>query len=318
MSLVTFSFNIAALPISYQSAFLTRLFQLNLEYQVLTAPVPPSPPAESLPMPDFAPVEGDEPAPVKKARKNPWADLTEEQRAERLAKLAAGRAAKKTRKMSEDSLAAPVAVAAPVGDKYDQMSAQQLRDDLADRKGVPPTPEGAKPTGPRRHSGKFSTVELLRTELRRLDALAAAPAPVVADTASETSSKKPRKNPWADLTPEQKAERVAKMQATRKAYLAGVAAAEAANEARLREEVAAEVAAEAAAAAPAAASDTASETSSKKTRKSGWANYTPEQREARIAKMKASRQRTMANLADISRLHAVFGLPASASTDGSA
>lgn len=112
MSSVSFSFNIGALPVAYQSAFLTRLFQLNLEFQVLTAPVPPSPPAESLPMPDFAAVEGDVPAPVKK-RKNPWDALSEEQKAERLAKLAAGRAAKKARKMSEDSLSDSVESAAP-------------------------------------------------------------------------------------------------------------------------------------------------------------------------------------------------------------
>jgi hypothetical protein len=67
-----------------------------------------------------------------------------------------------------------------------------------------------------------------------------------------------------------------------------------------------------------ALTDAVSETSSKKPRKSGWANYTPEQRQARIDKMKASRQRTMANLADNTRLLSIFGLPASTSLDGSA
>jgi hypothetical protein len=67
-----------------------------------------------------------------------------------------------------------------------------------------------------------------------------------------------------------------------------------------------------------AVADATSETSSKKPRKSGWANYTPEQRQARIDKMRASRQRTMANLADNTRLLSIFGLPASTSLDGSA
>jgi hypothetical protein len=44
---------------------------------------------------------------VKKTRKNPWEGLTEEQRAERVAKMKAGKAAKK------DASAEPVAVAAP-------------------------------------------------------------------------------------------------------------------------------------------------------------------------------------------------------------
>ena len=48
--------------------------------------------------------------------------------------------------------------------------------------------------------------------------------------------------------------------------------------------------------------DGGSETSSKKPRKSGWANYTPEQRQARIDKMKASRAATMARLASTDAL----------------
>jgi hypothetical protein len=117
MSLITVSFNLSAIPVVYQTAFLERVCQLNLEYQALTAPVPPSPPAETLPMPtSFIAMDGDDaavPAPEpaaekpKKERKNPWAALTEEQRADRLAKLAAGREAKKARKMSADSVDAP-------------------------------------------------------------------------------------------------------------------------------------------------------------------------------------------------------------------
>lgn len=70
------------------------------------APHPDAPAADTLPMPtSFVAVDGDDTsAPVtatKKARKNPWADLTAEQRAERLAAMKRGRAA---RKMSTDSL----------------------------------------------------------------------------------------------------------------------------------------------------------------------------------------------------------------------
>ena len=51
----------------------------------------------------------------KKERKNPWLDLTEEQKAERKAKMAAGKeAAKKVREAAAASVAAPVAVTASV------------------------------------------------------------------------------------------------------------------------------------------------------------------------------------------------------------
>ena len=50
----------------------------------------------------------------KKERKNPWLDLTDEQKAERKAKMAAGKeAAKKVREAAAASVAAPVAAAAP-------------------------------------------------------------------------------------------------------------------------------------------------------------------------------------------------------------
>ena len=51
----------------------------------------------------------------KKERKNPWLDLTDEQKAERKAKMAAGKeAAKKVREAAAASVAAPVAVTASV------------------------------------------------------------------------------------------------------------------------------------------------------------------------------------------------------------
>ena len=50
----------------------------------------------------------------KKERKNPWLELTEEQKAERKAKMAAGKeAAKKVREAAAASVAAPVAAAVP-------------------------------------------------------------------------------------------------------------------------------------------------------------------------------------------------------------
>jgi len=57
---------------------------------------------------DAAPVE-------KKVKKNPWADMTEEQKAERVAKMKAGREAKKLAAASAEAASAPVeAVSAPV------------------------------------------------------------------------------------------------------------------------------------------------------------------------------------------------------------
>jgi hypothetical protein len=111
MSAISFSFRPEAIPPYAQAEFLTRFCQLVLDYQTLIEPQQEAPAAESLPMPDFAPVEGDESAPVapKKERKNPWAGLTEEQRTERLAAMKRGREIKKQekRRLSEDSLTAP-------------------------------------------------------------------------------------------------------------------------------------------------------------------------------------------------------------------
>ena len=223
MSAISFSFRPEALPAYAQAEFLNRFFQLVLEYQYLTAPVPPSPAAEDLPSPsEFQSVEGDEPAPVKKVRKNPWADLTEEQRAERLAAMKRGRERKAAeRRLSADSLEAPpspsAAVTAPVeaARSLEDMTGQELRDLWASLVG--------KPSGLTVSHG-FPTKMALINEIRRLQG-AAAPSSSAEDAASETSAKKPRKNPWADLTEEQKAERIAKMQAARAAKKAEKAAA---------------------------------------------------------------------------------------------
>lgn len=214
MSSVTFSFNPSAIPASAQAEFMARFFQLMIDYQAFTNPLPVSPPADSVPAPtSFVAVDGDDSAPVapKKPRKNGWANLTDEQRSARLAAMTAARDAKRAaRKMSDDSLAVPAPVVVADPKNYDAMSGQELRDALADRMGIPPTPSGAEPSGFRRNSAKFPTKADLIAELRRLDA---APATEVADNSSETSSKNPRK-PRAPLTDEQRAARNAKRAAT--------------------------------------------------------------------------------------------------------
>lgn len=144
MSSICFSFRPDAIPAYAQAEFLTRFCQLVLDYQTLTEPVQPSPPAESLPQPSaFVPVDGDEttgPQAQKKERKNPWAGLSEEQRAERLAAMKRGRELKKQekRRPSEDSLEIPVApapvVAAPVvtEDAVSESSSKQRKNPWAD------------------------------------------------------------------------------------------------------------------------------------------------------------------------------------------
>lgn len=178
-SALSFTFRPSLIPAYAQAEFLTRVFQLALDYETLTAPVPEAPPADTLPMPSFVPVQGDgadgESAPAKKPRKNPWAGLSEEQRADRLAAMKRGRAEKAAaRRQSADSLEAPVppTEAAPA----------RLGTDVSNLGPAPPA-EAVPATLP------------------------------VEDAASETSSKKARKSPWADLTPEQRAAKIAAMQA---------------------------------------------------------------------------------------------------------
>ena len=120
MSALSFSFRPEFLPAYAQAEFLTRFFQLVMDYQTLIEPVPEAPPAESLPHPSaFAPMDGDVSVPPveeqpKKQRKNPWAGLTEEQRAERLAAMKRGRELKKAeRRLSADSLEQPAPAPAP-------------------------------------------------------------------------------------------------------------------------------------------------------------------------------------------------------------
>jgi hypothetical protein len=201
-SALSFTFRPSLIPAQYQAEFLTRVCQLALDYETLTSLPPPSPPADAVPQPSsFAPVQGDgadgetAPATVKPSRgprKNPWADLTADQRAERLAAMKRGRAARAAeRRISEDSLVVPPTEAAP-----------ELPVRTPNNGGV--------------NLGVFDAVP--------------APVPAVAeDAASDSSSaKRARKNPWAGLTPEQHAAKVLAMKIARDAKRAERAAVAAA------------------------------------------------------------------------------------------
>jgi len=142
-SALSFTFRPSLIPAYAQAEFLTRFCQLVLDYETLTCPVPEAPSADQMPVPSsFAPVngdgaEGEVPAPEdkpKKERKNPWAGLTDEQRAERLAAMRRGRAAAAAeRRLSEDSLnvpapaPAPAPVAAVVEDAASESSSAKQR-----------------------------------------------------------------------------------------------------------------------------------------------------------------------------------------------
>ena len=140
MSALSFSFRPEAIPAYAQAEFLTRFFQLVLDYQTLTEPAPQAPAAETMPQPSvFVAVEGDESVPVaekpKKERKNPWAGLTDEQREERLAAMKRGRELKKQekRRLSEDSLAAPAPAPAPAAeDAASETSSKKRKNPWAD------------------------------------------------------------------------------------------------------------------------------------------------------------------------------------------
>ena len=135
-STISFSFNPSSIPAEHQPAFMARFFQLVTEYQIVTsgfvtsdyvtsgfvtsgcvapdfvAPYPDAPSADTLPMPtSFVAVDGDDTSVMgaaKKVRKNPWVDLSDEQKAERLAAMKRGRENKAAaRKMSGDSLDVP-------------------------------------------------------------------------------------------------------------------------------------------------------------------------------------------------------------------
>jgi hypothetical protein len=140
-SALSFTFRPSLIPAEYQAEYLSRFLQMVLDYETLTAP--PSPSADSVPPPSlFAPMEGDgaegevpaAAAAATKVRKNPWAGLTEEQRAEKIAAMKRGRAAKAERRVSADSLEVPApvvarveAVAVAVADTTSETSSKKSR-----------------------------------------------------------------------------------------------------------------------------------------------------------------------------------------------
>jgi hypothetical protein len=231
-SALSFSFRPSLIPAQYQAEFISRFCQLALEYETLTAPVPEAPSADAVPQPSsFAPVHGDGadgevPPPAdadepKKARKNPWAGLTDEQRAERLAAMRRGRATKAAqRRVSADSLeasAAPVVVAAADDAASDTSSKDKKAEDMMrDRLSLSSLTK----------EQMAERVAMMR-KARRAAKKAAAPAPAPAEdgAASEISSvKKSRKNPWVTLTEEQRTARLVAMKAGRDAKKAAAAA----------------------------------------------------------------------------------------------
>ena len=52
MSTIMFSFNPALIPSIYKEEFMASFLRLVTDYEVMTQPVPPSPPADELPLPE--------------------------------------------------------------------------------------------------------------------------------------------------------------------------------------------------------------------------------------------------------------------------
>jgi hypothetical protein len=188
MSLITFSFNPAALPAETQPLFMARFFQLVTEYQILSA-VPVSPPAESLPQPSsFVAFEGDEAPPVPSGPKT-YEEMSGQELRDRRADLLGFVADHPQRRRSPAKLTKKADLIAEI---------RRLEAEAA------PAADALPPAVRTPNNGGVN--------LGRFDGPAAE-----ADANSETSSKKPRKNGWANYTPEQKAERIAHMKAAREA-----------------------------------------------------------------------------------------------------
>jgi len=80
-----------------------------------------------------------EPPSEKKERKNPWLALTEEQKAERVAKMAAGRLAKKEAAVASVAVAATVAVAVPsASNPFEDAPASDAESATSSKKRGPP------------------------------------------------------------------------------------------------------------------------------------------------------------------------------------
>lgn len=240
-STISFSFNPSSIPAEHQPAFMARFFQLVTEYQIMSsgfvapqyhAPHPDAPAADTLPMPtSFVAVDGDDtsvPASVngdsavaKKPRKNPWADLTAEQKAERLAAMKRGREAKNAeRKMSGDSLDATAtsdyAAPAPVPTDavtmpLEDMTAFQLFCVYSQLKELPAPTKDSFAGLPAAFHGKAN----LLAEVRRLQSEPlAVTTSANTDNVSVSSSTKKERKPRAPLTDEQRTVRRMKLQAT--------------------------------------------------------------------------------------------------------
>ncbi len=297
MSSISFTFDLSRVPAMYQPVFMARFSQLTTEYQILcNMPLPPvsapleqqSPPAEELPAPSsFQPLheeaqdgEGSHAASsVETSVKKPRMKLTEAQKtalAANLAtieattfaslddKLAAIRKAKRTaRKMSRDSLEEAAPAPAPATDKYENMTAQQLRGELADRQGL------SREDPKRVHMVRFPRKKHLIAELRRLDVET-----VTSATASATALPVEIHEEdylWDDEPLGTSYEEAAETVTRTRAVLEAAVAAE-------------------------KASETLSESTSKKSGRNSWANLTPGERKARIEKGIATRKQTMERL----------------------
>jgi hypothetical protein len=197
MSSLSFTFVPSLVPAYAQADFLSRFFQLVVDYQTLTAPAPPAPNAEDLPLPTgFVPVEGDGAEDVVRpepAADKPLEQMTGQELRDRLADLTGKpRGRRSTGKFSNKEL----------------LIAEIRRLEAAAADSAPEMPARTPNSG--------------GANLGRFDAPAAV---AETDAASDSSSKKVRKNPWADLTPEQRAAKIAAMRAGREAKKAASVAA---------------------------------------------------------------------------------------------
>jgi hypothetical protein len=192
MSLVTFSFNPINIPAKYRTVFMVRFTEMVLEYETLVEPTPPSPPADTLPLPtSFAPVPGDEVVPPTSGPKSLERMTSQELRDRRADLMGFGADHPQRRRTAKFP-------------KKDDLVVEIRRLESLDRRLSADSLDAPAPA-PVVAEAVVVTSEPSLTE------------PAVADSGSETNTKKPRKNVWDTYTPEQKAERLAKMQAAREA-----------------------------------------------------------------------------------------------------
>ena len=184
MSIITISFNIAQIPAVYKEQFMANCLRLMADYEVMTQPVPPSPPAEMLPMPDA------EPEPQSK----PLEEMSGQELRDRLADLTGKPHGRKTTPKFPTKAA---------------LMEEILRLEGLDQRIVKLEGNSLQVT--------VSGERKMSQDSLEPAAATAAAATGAGDAASVTSSGKPRKNPWSSYTAEQKTERLAKMMAGREA-----------------------------------------------------------------------------------------------------